>query len=215
MIPSRIRQQWYGTLVIAQRTRPRNPTETFSHYPSPVPHEQIGIRPATEADLPAINRIYNHEILHGDATWDTEPWSLERRVAWWRGHSDPLQPVLVAEVPPEVVGFAYLTLVSQKPGWRFTREDTIYLDPAARGRRIGHHLLAALLEEARRIGVRLVLASITCTNTTSIRLHESFGFERVGTLRNAGYKFGGWLDTCYYQLDLGEPEAAAPTWRAT
>jgi phosphinothricin acetyltransferase len=192
---------------------PRNPFETCTRYPPPVP--ELAIRPAAEADLEAINRIYNHEILHGTATWDTELWSMERRRAWWASHSDPLQPVLVAETPDGVVGFAYLTLMSEKPGWRFTREDTIYLDPPARGRGIGRLLLGALLEEARRIGVRSVVASITSSNTASIRLHEAFGFTRVGTLRNAGYKFGAWLDTCYYQLDLGEPPPGAPAWEIT
>jgi len=192
---------------------PRNPFEICTGYPSRV--SELSIRPAAEADLETINRIYNHEILHGTATWDTELWSMERRRTWWAGHSDPLQPVLVAETGAGVIGFAYLTLVSQKPGWRFTREDTIYLDPAARGRGIGRLLLAALLEEARRIGVRTVVASITSTNTASIRLHEAFGFTCVGTLRNAGHKFGAWLDTCYYQLDLGEPPPGAPAWTAT
>jgi L-amino acid N-acyltransferase YncA len=191
----------------------RNPFETFPQYPPAVEIAQVRIRPAREADLPAINRIYNDEILHGTATWDTEPWSEARRLAWWQAHGDGLQPVLAAESPDgRLLGFAYLTFVSDKPGWRFTREDTIYLDPAARGLGLGRHLLAALLDEARRIGVRTVLASITATNTASIRLHERLGFERVGVLRSAGYKFGRWLDTCYYQLDLGEPPPGAPAW---
>lgn len=192
---------------------PRHPSQTFPQYHPPVDAVSARIRPAREADLPAINRIYNGEILRGIATWDTEPWSEARRAAWWAAHADGLQPVLAAEsAAGELLGFAYLTFVSDKPGWRFTREDTIYLDPAARGLGLGRRLLAALLEEARRIGVRTVLASITSTNTPSIRLHERLGFERVGTLRNAGYKFGQWLDTCYYQLDLGEPPPGAPAW---
>jgi phosphinothricin acetyltransferase len=163
----------------------------------------LKIRPATVADLEAINRIYNQEIEHGTATWDTEPWTLERRRAWWAEHSGPLQPVIVAEDGTGVVGFAYLTLMSQKHGWRFTREDTIYIGEGARGRGVGAALLGALLEEARAIGVRLVVASITSTNEVSIRLHRRFGFEMVGTLRNAGYKFDRWMDTSYMQVDLG------------
>ncbi len=163
----------------------------------------LRIRHATEADLGAINRIYNHEIEHGAATWDVEPWSMGQRLAWWAEHNDPLQPVIVADDGAGVVGFAYLTLMSRKHGWRFTREDTSYIDEQARKQGVGTALLGALLEEARAIGVRLVVASITSTNEVSIRLHRRFGFEVVGTLRTAGYKFGEWMDTTYMQADLG------------
>ncbi len=176
------------------------------------PAVPVLIRPAADKDLAAINRIYNHEILHGTATWDIEPWSIEKRQEWWATHSDALQPVLVAELAGEVVGFAYLTCVSQKYGWRFSREDTIYLDESHRRRGIGRLLLAAILDAGREIGVRLVVASITSTNETSIRLHQQFGFEITGTWRNAGYKFEQWLDTTYLQFDLGEPERAKPLW---
>lgn len=163
----------------------------------------LKIRHASEADLEAVNRIYNREIELGTATWDLEPWTIERRRVWWAEHSDPLQPVIVAEDGTGVVGFAYLTLMSLKAGWRFTREDTIYIDERCRGQGVGVALLGALLEEARAIGVRLVVASITSTNEVSIRLHRRFGFEMVGTLPNAGYKFGEWMDTTYMQVDLG------------
>ncbi len=161
----------------------------------------VRIRPATEADLPAIQRIYNDEIIAGVATWDEEPWTMEQRRHWFAEH-DQSQPVLVAECGGQVAGFAYLTRMSQKSGWRFTREDTIYLDPEFRARGIGRVLLTALIEEARRVGIHVVVASITTENEVSIHLHRSLGFEVVGTLREAGLKFGRRLDTCYLQLTL-------------
>jgi len=165
----------------------------------------VNVRKAREDDLPAIQRIYNDEILTGTATWDEAPWTMERRRDWFAGHDD-LTPVLVAEAAEgNVAGFAYLSRMSEKSGWRFTREDTIYLDPAFRGRGVGRVLLEALLEEARRIGLRLIVASITSENAASIALHRGCGFETVGTFRNAGFKFGRWLDTTDMQLDLGDP----------
>lgn len=161
----------------------------------------VSIRPATEADLIHILRIYNDEILHGVATWDEEPWTMERRQTWFEGH-DAGTPVLVAEVDGEFAGFAYLSMMSDKAGWRFTREDTIYLDPAFHGRGVGKALLAALLDEGRRIGVNLVVASITSSNTASIALHRGFGFEFVGEWREAGFKFGQWMNTTYMQKNL-------------
>jgi phosphinothricin acetyltransferase len=80
---------------------------------------ELNIRPAAEADLEAMNTIYNAEIATGTATWDVTPWTLDQRRAWFAGH-DALNPVLVAEAGGELAGFAYVTLVSQKHGWRFT-----------------------------------------------------------------------------------------------
>jgi phosphinothricin acetyltransferase len=172
---------------------------------------ELVVRPAAEADLPAINRVHNPEIIHGTATWDIDPWTLDQRREWFLGH-DELNPVLVAEYEGEVVGFAYVTLVSQKKGWRFTREDTIYIAERYRGRGVGDRLLAALLKELRSLGVRLVIASITSTNQASIRLHTKYGFAVMGEMKNAGYKFGQWHSTTYMQLDLGEPAPGLQTW---
>ena len=173
----------------------------------------LHIRRAEQRDLEAIGRIHNQEIEHGTATWDLVPWTLEERRAWFAGHDD-LTPVFVAETAGEVVGFAYVTLVSQKKGWRFTREDTIYIDEHYRGMRVGERLLGALLDALRELGVRLVIASITSTNEASIRLHAKFGFETMGEMKNAGYKFGAWMNTTYMQLDLGEPARDRSTWPA-
>lgn len=171
----------------------------------------IVVRPATEADLEAINAIHNPEIAHGTATWDTVPWSIEERRDWFREH-DAMNPILVADHMGQVVGFAYVTLVSRKHGWRFTREDTIYIAENFRGLKVGERLLDALLDVLRDLGVRLVIASITSSNEASINLHRKFGFEIMGEMKNAGYKFGEWLSTTYMQLDLGEPGPLKPTW---
>lgn len=161
----------------------------------------VAIRPCRVEDLPAILRIYNDEIETGVATWDETPWTMQAREAWFAGHDDST-PVLIAESAGAVVGFAYLTMMSAKSGWRFTREDTIYLDPKVRGQGVGDLLLGALLEAARAIGVHLVVASITSTNAASLELHRKHGFEDAGTLRSAGFKFGKWLDTTHLQRIL-------------
>ena len=162
----------------------------------------VAIRAATEGDLPGILRIYNDAIANSVATWDEAPWTMDQRRDWF-AHHDESQPVLIAGCEGQVAGFAYLTLMSAKSGWRFTREDTIYIDPAFQGRGIGRVLLSVLLDRARDLGLRLIVASITSTNEASLRLHGSLGFEVVGTLRNAGFKFGEWHSTTYMQLDLG------------
>lgn len=166
----------------------------------------ISIRPATIDDLGDILRIYNDAIRDTTATWDEAPWTPERRREWWEHEhaNDPRAPVLVAEVDGAFAGFAYLSRMSDKSGWRFSREDTIYIDPPHHGSGVGRVLLSALLDLAKERGVRLVVASITADNAASIALHQRLGFELMGTMRNAGYKFDRWLDTTYWQADLGD-----------
>lgn len=164
----------------------------------------VTVRPAVEADLPAIQAIYNDAILTGVATWDLEPWSDEQRRRWFDEH-DAGQPVFVVEVEGAFAGFAYLSLLSGRGGYRFTRENTIYLAEEWRGRGVGKVLLAALLDEARRLGVRLVVAKIESSNAASITLHHGLGYEVAGELRNAGYKFDAWRSVTYMTLDLGDP----------
>jgi len=161
----------------------------------------VSIRPAERRDLEAINRIYNHDILHGTATWDEEPWTIEQRAEWFREHG-ATTPVLVAEMDGAVAGFAYLSLYRPKTGYRYTREDTIYLDEAYRGLGIGNALLGALLERARGLDLRCIVAVITSDNAASLALHRRHGFQDAGTVRQVGYKFGRWLDSVTMQLLL-------------
>ncbi len=170
----------------------------------------VRVRTANEPDLRAIHTIYNDAIRTTTATWDEEPWTMARREAWFAEH-DASTPVLVAECEGLIAGFAYLTRMSAKSGWRFTREDTIYIDPAYHRRGIGRALLSALLDRARELGLRLIVATISADNSASIALHERMGFELVGTLHHSGYKFGQWLDTSYYQLDLQAQQGETPT----
>lgn len=163
----------------------------------------LRIRPACEDDLPAILRIYNEEILHGTATWDEEPWTLEQRQAWFAEHApDETTPVLVAEVAGEVAGFAYLSWYRPKSGYRFTREDTVYVDRSFQGRGVGKALLGRLLEEARRLKLHAIIGVITSENEASIELHRQFGFQAVGTRREVGFKFDRWLDAVEMELVL-------------
>ncbi|MGK2964170.1 MAG: N-acetyltransferase family protein [Tepidiformaceae bacterium] len=155
----------------------------------------VVVRHATRADLPAINGIYNEEVLRGTATWDYEPWTAEQREHWFDEHeADPSQPVLVAQVGQHVAGFAYLSYYRTKVGYRFTRENTVYIDAGQRRRGIARLLMERLLAEARAHDIHAVVAVIAGENQPSIELHAGLGFEVAGTMREVGYKFDRWLD---------------------
>lgn len=167
------------------------------------------IRDSTIDDVEAINALYNYEIANGTASFDEVEWPFERRLAWFALHQFESQPVLVAEDPAngEVVGFASLTQLSDKTGYRFTRENTVIIRPDWQGKGVGRAIMAALIEQARILELRLIVALVTDTNEASIGLHQALGYEVMGTLKNAGYKFGKWHSTVYLQLDLGDPAA--------
>lgn len=174
-----------------------------------MPPDLPSIRPATEADLPAINAIYNREIREGVATWDLDEWSDEARLAWFRDHSGPGTPVLVADLPGvPVAAFGYLSSYNGRRGYQHTREDTVYVRPEHHRHGLGRAVLAALLDEAQRCDVHVVVARIDVTNEASIALHRALGFEVTGEEHETGRKFGAWRSLVQMQIVLGPQQGA-------
>jgi L-amino acid N-acyltransferase YncA len=123
-------------------------------------------------------------------------------------------PWLVAERSGTVVGYAYANHFRPRLAYRFCLEDSIYLDPAARGQGTGRLLLTELLAQCEERGARQILAVIgDSANVGSIAVHRTCGFESVGLFNAAGWKFGRWLDVVLMQRSLGEGAATAPVGR--
>jgi phosphinothricin acetyltransferase len=162
----------------------------------------IDVRLATEADVPAIREIYNYEVLHGTATFDTEPRTLEDRLAWFRETQRPPHVVLAAEVAGEVVGWGSLRPFRPRPAYRFTAENSVYVHHDWRGKGIGTSILARLIELAREGGFHSIIAVIAEGHPDSEALHTRLGFAHAGRIRQVGYKFERWLDTIDMQLML-------------
>jgi len=161
------------------------------------------VRRATRADLAGILEIYNDAVLHTTATYDYEPRTLEHREAWFEEHLRRDYAVFVVADPGgRILGWSALNPYHQRPGYRFTAENSIYVASDQRGRGWGRLLLAPLIDAARTRGLHAIIAAIDATNEPSIRLHTAFGFERVGLFREVGFKFGRWLDVLYLELIL-------------
>jgi phosphinothricin acetyltransferase len=169
------------------------------------------VRPSRDTDLPAIARIYGHAVAHSTGTFETE---VPDEVEMARRRTEVMArgwPWLVAERHGSVLGFAYANAFRPRQAYRFCLEDSIYLDPPARGQGTGRLLLAELLAQCEARGARQMLAVIgDSANAGSIGAHRACGFEHAGALKSAGWKFDRWLDVVVMQRPLGMGQATAP-----
>jgi phosphinothricin acetyltransferase len=160
------------------------------------------IAPASPADAEAIAAIYAHHVLHGTASFETEPPTADS----WREKIGAVAargwPFLTAKADGQIVGYAYATRFRDRIAYRFTCENSIYVDHRRLGEGIGRRLLDALVGDARRAGFREMIAVVGGAEPASIALHRACGFAEAGRMRNVGYKFGRWLDTVYMQRSL-------------
>lgn len=169
------------------------------------------IRPSQTSDIAQITAIYAHHVLHGTGTFEVDAPS-EAEMAQRR--ADVLGknlPYLVAADGAQVLGFAYCNWFKPRPAYRYSAEDSIYLAPSAIGQGLGRALLAELMAQAERAGVRKLIAVIGDSNNQgSIGVHQSAGFGHVGTLKSCGWKFERWLDVVLMDKALGLGDSTAP-----
>jgi phosphinothricin acetyltransferase len=160
------------------------------------------IRPATEADLPAITAIFNEVIATSTAIYADDPFSLEDRTAWFAQRRAAGYPVLVADDGDGVVGLASFGDFRAWPGFRHTVEHSVHVRADARGRGLGSALVGALFDPARALGKHVMIAGVDAANDGSIRMHERLGFRRGAVLREVGRKVDRWLDLEFLQKFL-------------
>jgi phosphinothricin acetyltransferase len=169
------------------------------------------LRPASLAEIPAIQTIYAHHVLHGLASFEIEPPSAAEMCRRFESVAGGGYPYLVAVEGESVLGYAYASAYRTRPGYRYTVEDSVYVAPSHVGRGIGRKLLGRLIEECERRGYRQMLAVIgDSANSASIELHRACGFAHGGTLRSVGLKFGRWVDSVIMQRQLGESDRTVP-----
>src|SRR5882724_8959320 len=137
----------------------------------------LEIRPTTEADLPAITEIYEHAVLHGTATFELIPPDLAEMTRRFRSLMDGGYPYLVAALEGRVIGYAYAGPYRPRPAYRFTEENSVYLQPAIHRRGIGLQLLQRLIADCEARGYRQMIAVIgDSANAGSIGVHSRTGF---------------------------------------
>ncbi len=165
------------------------------------------IIPCAERHLPAIREILNDAIVHTTALWDEEPRTMPTIVQWFEQRKRGGFPVLGIELADgSLAGFATYGPFRSQCGYRFTVEHSVYIEKSQRGRGHGHALMRALINIARANGIHMLVGAIDAANEGSCRFHRALGFTHCGTIREAGFKFGRWLDLDFYQLILRAPE---------
>jgi phosphinothricin acetyltransferase len=171
----------------------------------------LELREATAADIPAIRRIYAYHVEHGTGTFEETAPNLDDMTQRWQGIVAVGLPYLVCAFDGRVSGFAYASRFRPRSAYRFTVEDSIYVDPEAVGGGIGRLLLGDLIERCTALGHRQMVAVIgDSRNSRSIQVHARHGFQRTGLMPSAGFKFGRWLDVVFMQRALGAGDRTLP-----
>src|SRR6201990_3637759 len=171
----------------------------------------MDIRDATDSDVPDIQAIYAHHVLHGTGTFEEEPPSVEETMERFRKVVDKGHVWLVATDATGVLGYGYYAPFRERSAYRFTVEDSIYVREDVRGQGVGKMLVTRLIELATAAGLRQMIAVIgDSENVGSIGVHASLGFHMIGTMRSTGIKFGRWVDVVTMERGPGKGDADVP-----
>ena len=170
------------------------------------------IRNAVDADLPAIAAIYAHWVTHGTGSFELEPPSVDEMS---KRRADVLSkglPYLVAEQGGAIVGYAYANWFRPRPAYRFSVENSVYVDKGVHRGGVARLLMAELMTRCEIAGARQMIAVIgDSANAGSVGLHTAMGFRHIGTLQSTGWKFDRWLDTVFMQRQLGFGDTTPPS----
>jgi len=163
--------------------------------------EAAVIRQVQDKDVKAICDIYNFYIENTIISFEEKPITqkeMEERIHTTREH----YPWLVYEKEGQILGYAYVGKWKERAAYRYTVEDALYVRYDVLGQGIGRALLESLMEEIKKLDVRVVMGVIALPNERSIRLHEYYGFKKAGQFTNVGYKMGRWIDVGYWELQI-------------
>jgi len=152
--------------------------------------------------------VFNEAILNSTALFDYKPRVPESMAAWFQAKATGRFPVIgIEDLGGKLLGFASYGTFRAWPAYKYSVEHSVYVHKDHRGQGIGRILVRELIAAAQAQDYHMLIGGIEAANTGSIALHESLGFTHAGTVREAGFKFGRWLDLSFYQLILQSPSS--------
>ncbi len=166
------------------------------------------IRLATAGDLFRIDEIYNYYVLHSTCTYQEQVDPPEVRLAWFAAH-DASHPVTVAVADGKVIGWGSLSKFHPRSAYKYTVENSIYVDHTCHRKGVGRAIMEDLIDRAEKAGFHSIVALIDGGQSASLALHQKYGFELAGRLKEAGYKFDRWLDMVQMQRPLSVGKVGA------
>lgn len=171
---------------------------------------KILVRPTVESDLSGITAVYASVVVAGVGSYELEAPDVTEMTRRWQSRIAAGYPHIVAVADGAIAGFCYAGRFRTRPAYRFLVEDSIFVAADARGAGVGHALLLELIKLCEARGYRQMLALIAGSNENpaSVRLHESLGFRRAGTIEGSAFKHGRWIDTLLMQRALGDGKAS-------
>lgn len=150
--------------------------------------------------------ILNDAIVNSTALYDYKPRTPESMAGWFRTKEQGRYPVIGAvDEDGHLAGFASYGSFRAWPAYKYSVEHSVYIHKDRRGQGLGTTLMQRLIDAARAQDYHVMVGGLDATNAASIALHEKLGFVHAGTIRQAGFKFGRWLDLAFYQLILDTP----------
>ncbi len=154
----------------------------------------------------AILAIFNDAIVNSTALYDYRPRTTEMMTGWFDTKLKGKFPIVgIEDDSGKLMGFGSYGTFRAWPAYRYSVEHSVYVDARFRRRGVGRLILQQLIEAAHGQDYHLLVGAIDATNQASIALHEKLGFSYCGTIRQAGFKFGRWLNLSFYQLTLTTP----------
>ena len=154
----------------------------------------------------AILDIFNEAIANSTALYDYRPRQPESMVGWFATKRAGGFPVIgVEDADGTLMGFASYGTFRAWPAFKYSVEHSIYVHQDHRGKGLGRKLLEAIVARAEEQGVHVLVGAIDLSNSASIELHKRLGFEHCGTIKQAAFKFGRWLDLAFMQKTLATP----------
>jgi L-amino acid N-acyltransferase YncA len=156
----------------------------------------------------AILEIFNEAIVTSTALYDYQPRPAESMIGWFKAKETGRFPVIgTVDENDRLIGVASYGAFRAWPAYKYSVEHSVYVHKDHRGKGIGIALMQRLIAAAIGQQYHVMVGGIDVSNVGSIAMHAKLGFVHSGTVRQAGFKFGRWLDLGFYQLILPTPNA--------
>jgi len=155
-------------------------------------YKQLKLESLTEEPLAFSPGLKEYE------TYDDKRWQVELKKLSEYPHT-----LIFVEADGELIGLGGIYYYQQESFKHNIFLQSLYVKPNWRGKRIGTKIIQFEIDIATRNPIiKNILCEIFSSQGESIKLHQKFGFELVGTIKNFICQNGKCYDKCNFQKIL-------------